>query len=196
MKKLNFATFYDLVSGAGMGVTLAEVSVNRVDTQNFVRDDNCKLTCPNLYDPKYGSNTNITANIKLAYAAGYNVYLTLLFLGQDYDHHITDNMEICKLIARDEFEISSDGSNSAHAIEWLTADAKAAIDSLGDYSAELHNDDNFIYLQDHKNVENLMMDYQEALGLGGGRYGAMFDESLRVELDSRFRDEAIKMLSM
>lgn len=196
MKKLNFATFNDLVSGAGMGVTLAEVSVNRVDTQNFVRDYGCKIKFPSVYDPKYGNNTNITANIKLAYAAGYNVYLTLLFLGQDYDYHITDTMDICKLIARDEFEISSDGSNSAHAIEWLTADAKAAIDSLGDYSAELHNDDNFIYLQDHKNVENLMMDYQEALGLGGGRYGAMFDESLRVELDSKFRREAIKMLSM
>lgn len=193
MEKLNFATAYDLVSGVGMGVSLEEVSVSNIDTQNFFRDPDCKLTSNPSYNTKYGNNTNITANIKLAYKAGYNVYLTLLFLGQNYNHHITDNDEICKVIANDEFEISK-GGDAAFIIEFLTAEAKAAIDGLGDYLAEPQNNDKSRFLQNDKNIKNLMMDYQEALSLDGGRYPNLFDESLRAELDRKFREDAINML--
>lgn len=195
MKKLNIQSFNSLVFGGGYGLTLSEVVIKQMDVRNFVRNENAKLGLTVPDESKNGSTINITANVKLAYKAGYNVYLTLLFIGQDYDHHIINTAELIKLIANGEFEIEKNGNAGAHIIEWLTTDAKEAIKGLSPYLAETNFDENFIYLQDSSNIRNFMMDYQEGLGLDGGRMPALFEDSLRKELDSKFREEAIKLLS-
>lgn len=196
MKKLNIQSFNSLVFGGGYGLTLAEVTIKQIDTHNFVRNEDAKLGSTLFDESKKGSSTNITANVKLAYKAGYNVYLTLLFIGQDYDHHITNTTELIKLIANGEFEIEKNGNAGSHIIEWLTIEAKDAIKGLSPLMAETNHDENFIYLQDYSsNTRNFMMDYQEGLSLDGGRMPALFEDSLRKELDSKFREEAIKLLS-
>lgn len=197
MKNFDIADIEDIAIGCGMGVSLAALSVKKLDVNNSTSYADSLDHDQKDAKSSVAGEVKILIDITLRYEAGYDVNLTLTYASEPTTFFLCAHYDIYSLIQLGQFKyVVDDSEHGCHCIESDSKTFRTKFNALGDDYSKFLEDNNTVIFDDADNITNFMWVYQDNLVLKPYNRNNLFDEALRIEIDNKIRASALKLLTL